>query len=128
MVTARVCRADGTWITEEFLIDSGADATVLRADIVRALQLATSAPLQTGGLQGIGGSSAFVLVSATLEFVGSVGTVGYFQGQFAAFTSASLGDYSLLGRDILDACDVILSRRRDEVFLLTTNSNYQLTP
>jgi hypothetical protein len=35
-------------------------------------------------------------------------------------------DYSILGRDVLDHFDVILSRPRSEVLLLSGNHQYQV--
>jgi hypothetical protein len=37
-------------------------------------------------------------------------------------------DRSILGRDVLDNFDLILSRRREEVLLLALNHRYQVTP
>ena len=46
----------------------------------------------------------------------------------AAFTDPAAADLSILGRDVLDHFDVIVSRRRNEVLLLATNHRYQIQP
>ncbi len=37
-------------------------------------------------------------------------------------------DMSILGRDVLDHFDLLLSRRRNEVLLLATNHRYRAEP
>jgi hypothetical protein len=40
------------------------------------------------------------------------------QGQFAAFTDPAASDLSVLGRDVLDHFDLIVSKRRNDVLIL----------
>ena len=47
-------------------------------------------------------------------------------GQFAAFTYPNASDMSILGRDVLNVFDVIVSRRRNEVVLLAEHHRYQI--
>jgi len=47
-------------------------------------------------------------------------------GEFAAFTDPSATDLSILGRDVRNHFDVILSRRRNEVLLLAPNHQYRV--
>jgi hypothetical protein len=49
------------------------------------------------------------------------------RGQFAAFTDPHATDVSILGRDVPGHCDVIISRRRDEVLLLAANHRSEVT-
>ncbi len=49
-------------------------------------------------------------------------------GDFAAFTDPRATDLSILGRDVLGNFDAILSRRRDEVLLLASNHQYDVSP
>ena len=48
------------------------------------------------------------------------------RGEFAAFIDSSASNLSILGRDILNIFDVILSRRRSEVLLLASNHQYRV--
>jgi hypothetical protein len=119
---------DGQRQSDLFLIDSGADQTVFNADLLHQLQLlGTSAPAGFG-LYGIGGTAAFVVVRTVLELIGDDGRPATIRGEFAAFTDPEATDLSILGRDVLDNFDVIISRRRDEVLLLAPNHHYHVSP
>jgi hypothetical protein len=121
----RVCD-DGAFHVEFFLVDGCADRTVLSADSLSKLGFqGTSAP--TGlALQGIGGASAYVLVKSVLEFTRDDGGPAHVRGEFAAFTDPAATDLSILGRDVLNNFDVILSYRRNEVLLLAPNHEYRV--
>jgi hypothetical protein len=108
-----------------FLIDTGADRTVFSAGFLGGLHLAAQ-PAPSGlGLQGVGGSSRHVIVNATVQFSRDDGGSVRMQGSVAAFTDPAATDMSILGRDILDHFDLIVSRRRNEVLLLAGNDQYQ---
>jgi hypothetical protein len=117
---------DGERISSRFLIDTGADRTVFNTALLRSLEL----PPATNGsglrLVGIGGASAFVLVSTALELTRDDGGVAIVRGEFAAFTDPLAIDLSVLGRDVLDNFDLIVSRRRDEVLLLAPSHRYEV--
>ena len=72
-------------------------------------------------LQGIGGVSGHVLVNSVLEFSRDDGGAAHVRGEFAAFTDPTATDLNILGRDVLNNFDVILSHRRNEVLLLAPN-------
>lgn len=116
----------GTTIDERFLIDSGADRTVFSATLLTRLRGATSAAPEGISLAGVGGTQAFVQVYAELKLRRHDGKLATIQGDFAAFTDPTATDFSILGRDVLDHFDVILSRRRDEILLLATPSRYEV--
>ncbi len=78
-------------------------------------------------LVGIGGASPSVLVETALELIRSDGaTSSLFRGEFAAFTDPQATDFSILGRDMLNLFDLILSRRRDEALLLIAGHSYSV--
>ena len=127
-VRAQVLAADGKKHSEYFLVDSGADRTVLSAFLAARLQWPPQPPPAGTGLVGVGGSTGFVLVTTRVELTRDDGGPVGVQGQFAAFTNPAATDLSVLGRDVLDLFDVILSRRRDQVVLLAPNHQYHVTP
>jgi Aspartyl protease len=118
--------ATGVQLAEYFLVDSCADRSVLSADLLNRLGVSTSAPPADLILRGIGGSSEFVLIEIALEFASQDGTQARVRGQFAAFTDPTATDLSILGRDVLNHFDVILSRRNNEVLLLAPNHRYRI--
>jgi hypothetical protein len=124
VILARVLAADGTARVDRFLIDSGADRTVFSAALLATLGLpATSGPSELA-LSGVGGTSPFVLLSTTLEFSADDGTPVRVRGEFAAFTDPAASDLSVLGRDVLNNFDLILSRPRREILILAGNHQY----
>jgi hypothetical protein len=106
IVHARVGSFAGQVHRERFLIDTGADRTVLGAAILSELGLPVEAPPPGAALRGIGGETEMVLVATTLEFARDDGGTAR----------------------VLDHFDVIVSRRRDEVLLLASSHRYSVTP
>jgi len=111
---------------EVFLVDSCADCTVLSAQLLQKLQL-TGKPATPGlYLKGISGAGNYVIVNPVLEFLRVDGGPARVRGEMAAFTDPTATDLSILGRDVLDHFDVIISRRRNDVLLLAGNHHYQV--
>jgi hypothetical protein len=117
----------GQLYPEHFLIDSGADRTVFSADFATRLGLPLQLPLSGTGLMGVGGLSEYRLVKTSLEFSRDDGGAARVQGEFAAFTDPQATDLSVLGRDVLNNFDFIMSRRRNEVLLLAPNHQYHIS-
>jgi hypothetical protein len=65
-------------------------------------------------------------VRTVLAFQADDGVTARVHGEYAAFTDPEVTDMSILGRDVLDNFDVILSRRREEVLLLAPNHQYRV--
>jgi len=127
LVTAKVFGADGKAHDVPFLVDTGADRTVFIAGLLEKLQFAENDADPGYALQGIGGSTEFVVVSTVIELTCADGTPARIRGQFSALTDPAATDLSILGRDVLDNFDVVTSRRRNEVLLLAGNHQYQVT-
>ena len=127
-VNARMSTGHGSVIVERFLVDSGADRTVLCAAALASLGLPQQPPQPGVALTGVGGSQGFVIVNTTIELVADDNTPARIQGNISAFTDPAAADMSILGRDVLDHFDLIVSRRRNEVLLLTANHVYQVQP
>ena len=125
-VQAKVQGGDGTFHVEFFLVDSCADRTVLSAASLSKLAVPASSPPAGVTLQGVGGSSAHVLIKSVLEFTRDDGGPVHVRGEIAAFTDLAATDLCILGRDVLNNFDVILSFRRNQVLLLAPNHEYHV--
>ena len=126
LVRAAVSGIDGRLVADDFLIDSGADRTVLSAALLARLSLPTRSAPSGSILSGIGGGCTFVLVTSAVEFIREDGGVVRVRGEFAGFTDPTATDLSILGRDVLDNFDLIISWRRSEVLLLAPRHYYRI--
>jgi hypothetical protein len=126
VVRGYVTDVAGAQVEAPFLIDTGADQTVFTAGLLAVLGLPSSAPPANFALAGVGSRPAFVVVQTTLTLYADDRSPARFQGGFAAFTDPADADMCLLGREILDHFDLIVSRRRNEVLLLTVNHQYRV--
>lgn len=127
VVGVNVVGAGGHLYLDDFLIDTGADRTVLSAGLLAELRMQAEPPPPGAGLRGIGGDTDMVLISTTLEFTRDDGRPARVHGRFAAFTDRGATDVSILGRDVLGHFDVIVSGRRNEVLLLAPNHQYHVS-
>jgi hypothetical protein len=126
IVRARVLGRDGSLVAEDFLIDSGADRTVLSATLLARLPLLAQSAQPGFTLSGIGGTTAFVSVTTVLEFVRDDGGLTRVRGELAGFTDPTATDLSILGRDVLDHFDVIIRRQRGAIWLLAPRHQYRI--
>jgi hypothetical protein len=126
VLRAQVAGAAGRTIDECFLVDSGADRTVFSAGLFGQLRLPVKQPPGSTALVGIGGGSDYVLLTTSIEFTRDDGSPALVRGEFAAFTDPLATDLSILGRDVLNNFDVIISRPRNEVLLLAPNHSYHV--
>jgi len=123
---ARVQAADGAYHVEVFLVDSCADRTVFSENLLSRLGFPTIPAPGDLILQGISGTCGFVLVKTVIELAHDDAGPVRLRGEFAAFTDPTATDLSILGRDVLNHFDVILSRRRNDVLLLAPNHQYRV--
>jgi predicted aspartyl protease len=126
VIKAQVQGADGVLRADEFLVDSGADRTVLSPHLLKELDFPINMVSEGSILQGIGGVGESVVVKTVVVLTRDDGGEVYLRGEFAAFTDPSATDLSILGRDVLNHFDLILSRRRNEVLLLAPNHQYRV--
>src|SRR5688572_2207659 len=97
VIRAEVRASDGSWQGAEFLLDIGADRTVLSAALWRLLQIEPSpSALRLGGL---GGSTPSVEVSSAIRLTTDRDGKVTLRGQYAAVTELEHLDMSVLGRD-----------------------------
>jgi hypothetical protein len=126
IVRASVRGGRGNFVAADFLIDSGADRTVFSAALLRRLRLPATKTQPDFSLTGIGGASDFLLVTTVLEFTRDDGGPVRVRGEFAGFTDPVATDLSVLGREVLDNFDLIISRRRKEILLLAPRHQYRV--
>jgi hypothetical protein len=118
--------ADATWVEVPFLLDTGADRTVLSGDVFVDLRLV---PVPgTTGLGGVGGVVDGVVVDTHIRFSQAGERWAVFAGQFAALPDPDALDMSVLGRDILNLFAVIVDRPGDVVCLLGQRHTYRIQP
>ena len=127
MIAADLLGVDGKPYSEAFLIDSGADRTIVSLETLTKLGIAGYTPQDHPGFTGIGGSPAFQFFRTTIVLTATDKRLFKFDGEFVVFTDDGSTPIGLLGRDILDQFDVILSRRRNEVLLLNDSDCYSVS-
>ncbi len=122
VLRGQVLSGGGSWRPTFFLVDTGADRTVLSASDLAALDLQAN----SGGswLSGVGGRAFTVTVDAQLRFPEVMRRDVHFKGKFPAFTELGALDMSVLGRDITDIFALIVDRLGDAVCLLRPRHVY----
>lgn len=114
----------GKWYPLESLVDTGADRTVLTADILEILNLtAVASARQLGGLGGVAQS---LTVSTQLRLTRDDGVKVAFRSDYVACTSRDALDMSILGRDILEMFALIADRKQDVLALLAGQHSYSI--
>ncbi|HEX7446249.1 MAG TPA: hypothetical protein VF306_01820 [Pirellulales bacterium] len=124
VVRAEVLSSEGHWVHHEFLLDVGADRTVLTAAALRILEL--QAVNLEDGLAGIGGSSEAVGVESKIRFTDDRGGKVIVQGQFAAVRDLESLDICVLGRDVTNNFGVIVDRPGDRVCMIAQPDRYSI--
>lgn len=124
VIRAELLASDGRWIHHEFLLDTGADRTVLTASALRLLHLA-AIELQDG-LAGIGGESRAVGVDSQIRFTDGRGRRVIVKGQFAGVREPEALDICVLGRDVTNLFAVIVDRPGNTVCLVGQDDQYQI--
>ena len=115
-IRAEVRTAAGAWALIHFLVDTGADRTVLSAGVLQALAIQSAPSDET--LEGVGGRVASVVIATSIRMIRETGDPVLFTGQLAAFIDPTALDMSVLGRDLTNLFAVIVDRPQDTVCLL----------
>ncbi|MFN8633337.1 MAG: retropepsin-like aspartic protease [Chloroflexota bacterium] len=108
-----------------FLVDTGADSTVLSARILEALGLERLRSLLP--IVGIGGATGTVDVEVTIWLTRDGPDQVAFNGRFAAVTDPDALDMSVLGRDILRWFALVVDQPGNTVCLVNQRHSYQIT-
>jgi len=124
VIRGEVQTGDGSWLHVPFLLDTGADATVLDADTLTTLGL-TTAPSGMR-LGGVGGVVSSVLVTTVIRLSREDGVPIHLRGRYAAFTDLDALDMSVLGRDILNLFAVVVDHPGGSILLLRDRHAYRV--
>jgi predicted aspartyl protease len=124
VVRAEILTGVGSWRAVELLVDTGADRTVLSANVLESLNLDTTEPLD--GIGGVGGLVDSVLVKTQIRFTRDDDSKAVFRGEYAACTEHEVLDMSVLGRDILEMFAVITDRPTEVIAILGGRHHYKI--
>jgi len=125
IIRGEVMAVSGFWEPVLFLVDIGADRTVLSAAILEVLGFQ---PIETAkNIGGVGGVAETVNIKTRVRLDCDDESKAMFRGEFAAFTKLEALDISVLGRDIMELFAVIVDRRAEVVCLLGQRHRYIIT-
>jgi predicted aspartyl protease len=119
---ATVLAANGRRVAVDFLADTGADRTVLCAELFRELGLTPIS--DPSRLEGVGGQVESFVVETDIRIIRETGEPISIKGKYAAFTDPSALDMNVLGRDITNLFPLIVDRPGDTVCLLGPGHRY----
>jgi hypothetical protein len=125
VIHAEVRANDGSWVKAPFLLDTGADRTVLSVDVLAALGLPFLGSAEHLG--GIGGIVESVVVETQIRLTRENAGKVLFQGQYAGVTEVGALDMSVVGRDLTNLFVVIVDWTQQIVCLLGQRHRYAIT-
>ena len=124
VITAGLLDSDGEWQDVHFLVDTGADRSVLSAEALELVRLPQQ--VATDQIGGIGGLAESVTVVAALRLRRDDGKWTTFRGKYAACVNYEILDMSVLGRDILNLFAVIVHRAANVVAIIGEAHTYTI--
>jgi len=124
LIRCELQTGNGEWESVAFLVDTGADRTVLSTPVLAELGLLQeTVPEQLGGL---GGLTEMVTVETVLRLTKDDTGKVTFRSQFAAVTEVEALDICVLGRDILGLFAIIVDEPQQTVCLLSQRHSYTI--
>ena len=124
VMRAEILTGEGSWRAVELLVDTGADRTVLSANVLESLSLQTTEPQDSIG--GVGGLADSVIVKTQIRLTRDDGMRAVFRGEYAACVEHEALDMSVLGRDILEMFAVIIDRPTEVIAILSGRHRYKI--
>jgi predicted aspartyl protease len=124
VISGKILAGNGSWEKIEFLLDTGADRTVLSAATLAKIGLQPVAIQE--GISGLGGLADAVSVATQIRLTQEEAAKVVFRGPYAAVIALAVLDMSVLGRDITDLFAVIVDRLHDVVCLLGQRHRYSI--
>ncbi len=122
VILGEVLARDGVWVPTLFLVDTGADRTVLNASACAKLGFDSSD--QREYLGGLGGITESINFETQIRLTRDGGGKPTFRGNYAAVGEERALDFSVLGRDILSLFAVIVDEPKQIVCLLAQRHSY----
>ena len=120
--------ADGQWHEVLFLLDGGADRTVLSARFLHLLQELEVIEFEPSRLSGVGGQVNTITIETAIGFTRNDGRQITVRGTFRVFTEIESADMSVLGRDVTNNFSVIYDYPNQTVALLAPPHSYEIKP
>lgn len=124
VIIGDVLSADGSWRTAEFLVDTGADRSILSANVFESLNLPARRPDEP--IAGVGGLVESVVASTQIRLTCDDEAKVLFHGQYAACLEYEALDMSVLGRDIMQYFSVIVDQPHNVICLLRDRRAYNI--
>jgi len=124
IVHGQLRRADGVWVPAVFLVDTGADRTVLTRLLRDAIGGEPDGPLAP--LAGLGGMVECAMLNTQIRLTTEDGRKIVFRGSFAAAADVETLDICVLGRDLLVLFATIVDYPRQTVCLLSQRHEYAI--
>jgi predicted aspartyl protease len=124
VIRGEILNASGAWESALFLVDTGADCTVISAAVFDVLGFESAETHRQLG--GIGGVAESVGIATQIRLARDDGGEAVFRGRYSAFTQLESLDMSVLGRDILQMFAVIVDRPDGMIALIRPNHRYRI--
>jgi hypothetical protein len=110
------------------LLDTGADFTILAYAAGQSLATYLQPTPASTTAQGIGGQFPTQMLNVGLLFTGTDGRQVMLNGPIPTLAAPANPDLSVLGRDVLDRFELVYSRTRSSITLLTPPDSFTITP
>jgi predicted aspartyl protease len=123
-IRGEILSDNSSWRAVEFLVDTGADRTILSANVFESLNLRFTA--LDGQIGGVGGMVKSVGITTQIRLTCDDTTKVAFRGEYAACIEYESLDMSVLGRDIMAHFAVIVDRSKDMVCLLRERHSFNI--
>jgi hypothetical protein len=124
VIRGEIAIGNGRWLSTWFLVDTGADCSVICADDLLRLGL-TPRP-SAANLAGVGGIAESVSVNTQIRLRCDDGSKASFRADFAACRDPESLDMSVLGRDITNLFAVIVDQPGATVCLVGQRHRYRI--
>jgi hypothetical protein len=119
-----VLASDNLWVEAEFLVDPGADRTVLIAPV--ADQLGLSPVGSRDQLMSLGGLTDSYQIETTVALPTEDGRLAKIPSEYYALQDPTTLEMSLLGRDVLDNFALLIDRLGNRVLLANQRHSFRL--
>jgi len=119
-----VLASSGAWMRAGFLIDTGADRTVLSGNLLNMLRLPIAGTAHQLG--SLGGLIDPVLVQTQIRLTREDGGKLLLRGTYYGVTELSGLERTLLGRDVLNLFAVIVDQPGNVVCLVSQRHGYSI--